>query len=239
MRGPPDVISSAKPRGGRRFEPTHELELDEDAIHAAAALPGAHRGLVVLREMAGPFGVPDFVAVVGSRGNLDDRLALDVRPLLNQVDAGVVAAAAPRAGRTPEALAVRLGWPLESVRRRIPHLVRGGALLQDEAGRYTRPAALQPIGRLYAIEAKVRDWRRALKQARTYSVWTDSYVLVIASLGPAAIMTALEATDTDGAGLVVEGRWLRRPRLGSRTDAQRLWGSEHVIAALRSPAIPQ
>jgi hypothetical protein len=72
----------------RRFEPIRELELDPAAVDAAASLPGVHRAVVVLREMAGPFGVPDLVAVVGPPTRLDDRLALAVPPLLNQVAPG-------------------------------------------------------------------------------------------------------------------------------------------------------
>jgi hypothetical protein len=235
VSGNPRVLSSLRPRAGRRFEPIHELELEPDALQATRSLPGAHRGLVVLREMAGPFGVPDLVAVVGPPALLKERLKLSVAPLLNQVDAGVVAAAAPRARRTAETLARRLTWPVESVQRRLPELIRGGALLPAGPDSYVRPAALRPVGRLYAIEAKVKDWRRALRQARTYSIWCDSYVLVLASLGSGSHSTVVGEVEEDGAGLIVAGRWVQRPRLGTRSAAQRLWGSEHLIAALREP----
>lgn len=232
MADAPCVIASSRVRGGRRFEPIHERELESDSLRAARALPAAHRGLIVLRELAGPFGIPDLVAVVGVPNRLEDRLALGVPPLLNQVDAGVVAAAAPRAARTVETLAARLGWRAASVQRRLPELVRVGALIAAGPATYVRPAPLQPVGRLYAIEAKVKDWRRALRQARTYSLWCDSYVLVMASLSSGSQPTLVEAVKDDGAGLVVAGRWLQRPRLGRRSPAQRLWGSEHLVAAL-------
>jgi hypothetical protein len=85
---------------------------------------------------------------------------------------------------------------------------------------------------MYAIEAKVSDWRRAVRQARTYSLWTDSYVIVMASLGSAPLAQVIDAVTADGGGLVVDGRWLQWPVLGARTEAQRLWGSEHLIAAM-------
>ena len=116
----PLVLPSLRSRGGRRFEAIHELELEPDALEAAASLPGAHRGVVVVREMAGPFGVPDLVAVVGSPAGLAQRVALPVPPLLNQIDAGVVAASAPRAARSAQTLARRVGFPLHSVERRLP-----------------------------------------------------------------------------------------------------------------------
>jgi hypothetical protein len=41
----------------------------------------------------------------------------------------------------------------------------------------------------------------------------------------------LAAVASDAGGLMLGGRWVRRPRLRPKTNAQRLWGSEHVIAA--------
>jgi hypothetical protein len=224
-----------RPRAGRRFAPVHEVELEPDALNAARSLPGAHRGLVVLREMTGPYGVPDLVAVVGPPVLLRQRRRLPVPPLLNQIDAGVVAAASPRAGRRAETLARRVGWPEESVRRRLRGLVKTGALIPTGRESYVRPPALQPVGRLYAIETKVKDWRRALRQARTYTLWCDSYVLVMPSLGSSSQSALLTEVAEDGAGLTINGVWVTRPRLGNRSPAQRLWGSEHLVAALNGP----
>lgn len=233
MIPPSDVLETRRPRAGRRFEPIQERELERDAIKAARGLPGVHRGLALLREVAGPFGIPDLLAVVGPSRALDERLALAVPPLLNQVDAGVAAAAAPRARRSPAALARRVGWPEETVRRRLPDLLRSGALLRVGANSYVRPRSLEPVGRLYAIEAKMTDWRRAVKQARAYTLWCDSYVIVMSSIGSSSLASAVEAIVSDGGGLMVGSRWLLHPRVGQRTPAQRLWGSEHLLAAMQ------
>jgi hypothetical protein len=214
----PDV-HAGRPRAGRRFEPIAERMLSESALRAARTLPGAHRGVRILLETAGPFGVPD------------RRLALEVPPLLNQVDAGVISATAPAAARTLETLAKRLSWPVETVQRRLPHLLRIGALVRAGAETYVRPADLASVGRLFAIEAKVRDWRRALRQARTYSVWTDGYVIVMPEVGASSLPGLLAEVSRDRGGLMLNGKWVLRPRLLTRTPAQRLWGSEHAIAA--------
>lgn len=230
---PPEILTTARPRAGRRFEPIHERELEGDTLAAARGLPGAHRGLLVLREMAGPFGVPDLLVAVGSVRLLSERQALEVPPLLNQVDAGVVAAAAVRAPRTAQAIARRLDWPVDTVQRRLPELLRSGALSRVGADTYVRAPELRPVARLYAVEAKVKEWRRALRQARTYSLWCDSYVIVMGSMGAGGLAEATEAVKADGGGLMVGGQWFERPRLGPRTPAQRLWGSEHLVAATR------
>lgn len=226
------VRGTSRPRAGRRFEPSHELALLGPAVQACAQLPGAHRGLTVISEMTGPIGIPDLTAVVGPALPLAARSAIKVPPLLNQLDAGVVAAAHPQQGRSTASLARVLQWPEPTVRRRIAHLVHLGALQEARPGRFVRPEHLRPVGRLYAVEAKVSDWRQALRQARGYSVWADSYVLVMGPLSERAQAPLLEQTSQDGAGLVVQGRWLTRPRVHRLPPARRLWAAEHVVAAL-------
>jgi len=226
------VQDTRAPKAGRRFAPSHELALHGDAIAACEGLPGAHRGVFVVREMAGPVGVPDFTVLVGDLRPLHARLALAVPPVLNQLDAGIVAAASARAARSPLALARILGWGLDTVTRRLPGLVRSGALITVRPDRYVRPAALAPIGRLYAVEAKVRDRRAAVHQARSYGAWTDSYVLVMGPLSPAPLRSLLEDVDADRGGLVVDGRWLRRPAVSSLDPVRRLWSAEHFVAAV-------
>lgn len=226
------VRASARPRPGRRFQPIAELALEEDALRAASMLPGAARGLLVIREVAGPFGVPDWIAVVGPPDLIQRRLAHDVPPLLNEVDAGIVGATAPVAPRSLAHLAAQLGWPVPTIERRIPGLVRSGALIEHSAGRFTRLADLVPIGRIYAIETKLRNWRRAVQQGRMYRLWCDSYVVVMASLGSAPVEDLLSSAGEDNAGVMVGGRWLARPKIHDRPISQRLWGSEHIVAAL-------
>ncbi len=232
------VKESKRPRAGRRFLPVAEKELRSDAVRAARGLPGAHRGLSVYEEVAGPFGIPDFLAVIGPRTLLRHRAALRVSPLLNEVDAGIVARASVRLGRSAEALAEQLSWDVGTVERRLPGLLRSGALMDVGAGRYVRPAALAPIGRLYAVETKVRDFRRALRQARTYALWCDNYVIVMPTLSEAVLDGAIDAVARDRGGLVVDGRWIQRPGGRRIQPAPRLWGSEHLVAATMRAASP-
>ena len=97
MSSVPDPLVSARERGGRRFQPVRERSLEGVALEACASLPGAQAGLVVIKEVAGPYGIPDLVAVVGDPKVARERLALGVPPLLNELDAAIVATTAPRA----------------------------------------------------------------------------------------------------------------------------------------------
>lgn len=107
-----------------------------------------------------------------------------------------------------------------------------GALLFTRDGRYLRPEPLQPAGRLYAIEAKVRDRVAAVYQARNYLSWADSYVLVMGELGPGPLESVTRSVLLDKGGLMVAGAWIVRPRLSKRNDGHRLWASEHFYAAI-------
>lgn len=227
-----EVRQSVRPRQGRRFEPTHELAVLDSARWCAAGLPGAHRGLLVIGELTGPQGIPDLTAIVGPPQALQRRLASPVPPLLNEVDAGIVAAASATLPRSVDALATRLGWPNDVVAGRLKGLLRTKAMIELSRGRYCRDAALEPIGRIYAIEAKVRDGGAALRQVRAYTTWADAYVIVTGSLGEVARSRLEPEVCRDGGGLVVRGSWVQRPRLRPAGRARRLWSAEHVAAAL-------
>jgi hypothetical protein len=232
MSSIPEPVLSVRERGGRRFQPVHERSLERAALEACSALPGAHRGLIVIKEVAGPLGIPDLVAVVGDPRAARLRLALGVPPLLNELDAAIVSAAAPRAARSAATLARHLGWEIDTVLARLPRLLEVGALSETSPGVVVRPTALEPVGRLYAVETKVSNWRRAVRQGRSYQLWCDTYIVVMEALSAMPLDGLLAATHEDGAGVVIDGRWRSRARIRRSPVWRRLWGSEHVIAAL-------
>ena len=227
------VQYTSAPRAGRRFEPTHERHLYDQAIAACDALPGRQRGVLGIREMTGPVGIPDITALVADLSRLRLRLASEIRPILSQLDAAIVAGAAVNRPRSPTTLARGLGWPTETITRRLPYLIQARALIPAHENSYLRHPALGPIGRLYAIEAKVSNRHAAIQQVRAYSAWADGYVLVMGPLGQRPLELLLEDVDTDGGGLIVDGRWLRRPVMKVHSVARRFWAAEHFVAAAR------
>jgi hypothetical protein len=231
-----DVVPSGRLKPGIRFAPGAELDLHAAVGPLAVALPAARVGVTLVGEPPGPFGIPDFVAVYGARDRLESRLRLAVPPLLNQVDAGIVAALGEVRPLSTESVARRTGWQQETIERRLPGLVRTGAVQVAGAGTFVRPAALTSIGRLLALEVKVRDWRRAVLQGRTYASWCDTYAIVLGRLSGSMSDDVVAQVRGDGAGLAVDGRWIVRPRLPQTTSTS-LWGSEHLVAALGGPRV--
>lgn len=228
-----EIHETSRPRAGRRFAPTHELALAEPALSACRTLPNSHRGLLIVKELVGPLGIPDLTALIGPPELLANRLDLEVPPLLNEVDSAIVSATHPQAARSSVAIAHKLQWPERIVNARIPALLRSGALSRTVHSKFTRPAALAPLGRVYAVEAKVCDRTAALRQARSYSVWADGYVLVMGKLAERPLELLNNHVKEDNGGLVVDGRWIRRPVVQRLARSRRLWTAEHIVAAMR------
>lgn len=227
-------IATSTPRAGRRFEPIQERELHEDALGAVRGLPGASRGLVVVPEFAGPLGIPDFTAYVGDINRIRRRHDLDVPPVVNELETGILSAAYVRRASSAQSIAHALDWPVETVAGRMRGLIKRKALIETSAGQYVRPESLEPGGRLYAVEAKVDDWRSALRQVRTYRVWADSYVLVMGDLSERAQSDLTAEVRRDRGGLMVAGRWIVRPRLGHAAARRRIQAWELLAAATQS-----
>lgn len=232
-RSNPRGLQSSRQRPGRRFAPSAELTLDGTARAASAELPGADDGLLVLREFQAPYGVPDLMVITGDPTPRRQRLRLNVPTLLNEVDAGIVSVAHSPAGATPQQIASRLRWAPSTVARRVPSLVRSGALVPLAGGRLARPRQIRPIGTFYAVEMKMTEWRRAVRQCRTYRTWADSYLLVMSEVSATGRTGLVAEVRSDGGGLIIGGEWVLRPRHKPLTKARRLWTSEHVIAASR------
>lgn len=236
-------VETSAPRPGRRFEPVRERELHSDAIAACESLPGASRGLVVVPEFAGPIGIPDFTAYVGPLSNLIARQSLAIPPVVSEIDAAIVSVAHVRRPSDVGQLATALGWPVATIAQRLRRLVIAGALVESRPGLYLRPSQLHATGRLYAVETKIEDWNRALRQVRTYRIWADAYVLVMKSLSPKVTASLLAEVKRDQGGLVIDGQWLARPRIGTTDEWRRLQAVERFASVtengLRNPTLAQ
>jgi hypothetical protein len=223
------VLRSARVLPGRRFEPVAEAQL---AIHIeclVASLPAAQRrGVLLISEVAGPFGIPDFVALVPDPDRLPARLDARFPPLLSEAATAIAVAVSARRRTSTEAVAVRVGLPRRVVRERLAALRQVGAVFGDDQSGWLRHEALAPIGRTHVFEAKVSDWRKGFSQAVTYAAWGDSATVVLAR----APETWRQSGTSDWIGLAIGPKWRRRPVVRRHSPARRLWASEHIVAAL-------
>lgn len=221
-QAPRELLGHTKP--GRRFEPMEERLLDEDLVALASKLPGAAKGLVLVREFAGGRGVADAVAVTGWQEPVRRRIALRLPPLDNETDCSVVAALSPNQTRTVGGIGKLLGMSGEQVVRRLRTLAVAGYVEPRGSG-YRRVLGLEPIGRAYALEGKVSDWQRGFGQALRYSTWCDAAAVVLLK-PPRNLWGARERCSKLRLGLAADGRWVVRPRIGRPHAGLRIAMSE-------------
>jgi hypothetical protein len=154
-----------------------------------------------------------------------------VPPILNPVDASVVAQASDTRPYALGTLAKFTGLAEATIERRLPHLLRSGALLEYSQSTFVRPFALQPLGRLFAVEMKVKDWQKALRQCRRYALWTDTYVLVMERVPGNRLPELRRAISKDRGGFMVAGELLLLPRTRSLPRSRRILASEYFYAS--------
>lgn len=211
-------------RPGHRFEPIEERLLDDDLLNLAARLPGTHQSLYISREVNGPRGVADLVATTNVGAELKHRIELGLLPLTSVVECTIVAAASERRTLRIPTIARTLGMSEEQVDRRVRSLLSRDYLRSAGSG-IRRVPHMTAIGRTYALEAKVNDWRKGLNQALRYGAWCDASAVVLLR-PPRDISMAFSACRQFGIGLAVDNRWLLRPRLGQPQPGMRLAASE-------------
>lgn len=223
----PEVAEFESPGGrGQRFEPTAERELDADLRSLASGLPGAGDGLLGVVEFQGPRGVPDLLVMTRGSGSLNHRLDNGAPFLESLADCAVVAALNVKRPLTSGSVASVTGMSLEQVERRLRSLTHAGMVIPYGPG-FCRRADLEPIGRTYAFEAKVSDWRRGLDQALRYSAWCDASSLVLLR-APADLPGLIARCTHLDIGLAIRDEWARRPRLGRPHRDLRLAASERL-----------
>lgn len=220
---------------GVRFAPTREAALDPALRSLANALPRSKSGLVMIAEAPGPVGIPDLIALPGSGDALNRRLESGIPPTLRQIDAEVIASLKVRQGMTRSALVSRVGRGERAVVESVRGLLRSRAVISDGYLFY-RAECLVPVGHIYALEAKVDDWRKGMRQAFRYRAWCSASAVVLSHI-PKDRGPLVDAARRLNVGLALEDSWIVRPRIERLGRAQHLLGSEHLVAAIGfSPA---
>lgn len=212
------------PQPGRRFEAIDERLLDDDLRRLATSLPGANKGVVVAAEFAGPRGIADLVAFTSTSPDLAARLRADVPFVHGMSDCAVLVALSALQTRSSRTVASSAGMSEQQVIRRLRTLVSAGSVTVHGSGFRRRPE-VKPIGRAYAFEAKVSNWRQGLSQALRYGSWCDAASVVLLR-PPRDLSFPQQRFDSLGIGLAVQSRWVVRPRLHRPNAALRLALSE-------------
>lgn len=224
------AAASASSPGGARFQAVDEQRLYPVASLLATKLVGAARGLTIVSEVPGPSGIADLVALPGDTRLLHARLSAGFEPLTREAEIRVAAALYEGRGLTLTAVRERTDLPAAIAERALRDLVRSGAALRIE-DRFFRHPALRPVGTLYALEVKVRDWRKAMGQAFRYRAWCAAAGIVVDRLPQSRDSAVRQAIDL-GLGIGTSEGWIVRPRVHPLSASSALAGSERFVAAV-------
>lgn len=185
----------------------------------------------LIAECPLPVGLPDLLIASLDQVALLGRLAVGAPPILSEPATRLVANLSTTRPATVDSLAGLLGSTKRQGSRVLLGLAKLGAAYR-EGDRWFRAAGFEPVGRTYALEAKVDDWRSGLDQCLRYGAYADSTTLVLPRMSEKVRTSAVGRFSALGVGLYVDGRWLVRPRLSRLKAAKRLLASEYVLAAL-------
>jgi hypothetical protein len=141
------------------------------------------------------------------------------------------------------ASATRVG--LETVRRNLRTLLADGYVIQPRAKVYRRATVAVPLfDRVVTIEAKLRDWRRALVQARAHRAFANETYVAFDSRYEERFLRSAQAFESSGVGLIaVESgngttRWITRSRPHRRTDPVSVaLAGEQLLAQLQGQSL--
>ncbi len=101
------------------------------------------------------------------------------------------------------AVAIAVGYTDDAARRLLRRLERFGYIAQDNTGGFRRIRARYRIfTRLIAVEAKLRDWRRALVQARSHRSFAQECYVVFDASYETRFMNATPHFTASGTGLL-------------------------------------
>ncbi|WP_454137774.1 hypothetical protein [Microbacterium paulum] len=188
------ILRRALPRLAFRHESTSPVEIFSE-------VPAVH-------------GVPDLAGIRFDFQRIAERAALGIRPLTTDSEVRAVLAVGNGAVTTRE-VADRTRMSPDYVRRAVaPLLIEQGWVEWDDDGRLRRRAGAQWVGkRVVTVEAKLRDWRRALTQARRQQLSADAAYIALDASAVGRVAEHLSEIARGGVGVISVDCDLQRARV--------------------------
>ncbi len=190
-------------------DPVAQFRYESEMIPALrAALPDlafGHRyrhSVEVFTEVPAVHGRPDVVGVRFDAAAVQSRLAAGVAPLSGDTEVRAVHAIG-RDGAEHAEIAASIGMSRDYVRRAVvPLLSDLGWVTRDGEHVTRRPEALWVGQRVVTVEAKLRDWRRALAQARRQKHSADAAYIALDVRSAARVAPYADQIAQGGVGVL-------------------------------------
>lgn len=190
--------------------PAPRFRYESDMIPViSAALPAMSFGrttvgeVEVFTEVPAVFGIPDLTAIRFDFAAIAARVEAGVRPLATDAEVRVALALEAQPATISE-LARGAGYSASYVRRAVlPMLTENGWVTRGDDGDFRRaPAARWVSKRIVTVEAKLRDWSRALGQARRQRLSADAAYIALDMTAVKPIRDSLDRIAAGGIGVI-------------------------------------
>jgi len=189
---------------------TPRFRYESDMIPViSAALPTLSFGrttvdeVELFTEVPAVFGIPDLTAIRFDFAAVTARTVAGVRPLATDAEVRLALALETHPTTLAE-LARRSGYSVDYVRRAVlPMLTENGWVTRGDNGDYRRaPASRWVSKRIVTVEAKLRDWSRALGQARRQRLSADAAYIALDMPAVKPIQDSLDRIAAGGIGVI-------------------------------------
>lgn len=196
------VIAVRRESQGFRYE-ADMMPILRRALPRLAFRHEAHSPVEVFSEVPAVYGIPDLAGIRFDFQRIAERAALGVSPLTTDAEVRAVLAIGNGVVTTRE-VAERTRMSPDYVRRAVaPLLIEQGWAEWTEDGRLRRRARAQWVGkRVVTVEAKLRDWRRALTQARRQQLSADAAYIALDASAVGRMTEHLSEIARGGVGVI-------------------------------------
>lgn len=181
-----DLVEALRPALSRTlFSP-----LVRDQIEIFSEIPAVH-------------GIPDLAAIRFDWESVRRRSLLGIQPLTSDTEVRVVLAISNRR-LTPAQISDRVGLSEEHLQRSVlPYLTEQGWIRKTSSGRVEKLREARNVGiRIITIEAKLRNWRSALHQARRQRFSADAAYIALESSRTLSIVNDIPFMAAQGIGVL-------------------------------------
>lgn len=157
----------------------------------------------VFTEVPAVFGVPDVTGLRFDWEAVRRRTQSGVRPLSTDAEVRGALSLSTRS-RNAQEVARGVGLSVDVVRRSLlPMLVDAGWAVRDSNGGFVRATdAVWVSKRIVTVEAKLRDWSRALGQARRQRASADAAYIALEMSAVKSISNSLDRIGDGGVGVI-------------------------------------
>lgn len=166
---------------------------------------GSEHWLVVDEHLVGT-RIPDLLAARVELGALRSRIRAKQWEPLNESELLALATLRPDRTTSLRTVARAIGYTPDATRRLLRELERLGYAAEDRAGHFRRVRGRYKVfSRFIAVEAKLRDWRRALVQARAHRSFAQECYVAFDTAYSARFALGHSHFQSSGTGLLAVG----------------------------------